>query len=143
MRIEGFLPVAAVRHAAERPPPTSFAAGLAAPAPPAVRSFAPTTTTLAPLAGMLAVQTLAVAGEGRRRAIRRGAALLETLDELQAALLDDGASAERIVARLALQLAKREPEQSDPELAAILDAIELRAHIEMAKIERDAGTAER
>ena len=26
---------------------------------------------------------------------------------------------------------------------AILDAIELRAHIEMAKIERDAGTAER
>ncbi len=92
---------------------------------------------------MLAVQTLAVAGEGRRRAIRRGAALLETLDELQAALLDDGASAERIAARLALQLAKREPEQSDPELAAILDAIELRAHIEMAKIERDAGTAER
>lgn len=141
MRIEGFLPVAAVRHAAERPPPGGFAAGLAAPAPPAMRSFAP--TTIAPLAGMLALQTLAVAGEGRRRAIRRGASLLETLDELQAALLDDGASAERIAARLAFQLSKREPEQSDLELAAILDAIELRAHIEMAKIERDAGTAGR
>jgi hypothetical protein len=90
---------------------------------------------------MLAVQALAAAEEGRRRSIRRGAALLATLDELQAALLEDGAAPEPIATRLARQLSKREPVEEDPDLTAILDAIELRAQVEIAKIERDAGTA--
>jgi hypothetical protein len=89
---------------------------------------------------MLAVQALAASEEGRRRAIRRGAALLATLDELQTALLEDEAAPEPIAARLAQQLSKREPVEDDPDLTAILGAIELRAQVEIAKIERDAGT---
>lgn len=143
MRIEGFLPTpaAAVRLASERTLPGSFAARLGTPAPTVAREFAP--ASIAPLAGMLAVQALAATGESRRRAIRRGTALLETLDELQAAMLGDEVPPERIAARLTLQLSKREPPGDDPALAAILDAIELRAHIEIAKIERDAETAGR
>lgn len=101
---------------------------------------APAMAALNRLTGVLALQEIRPPTAGRRRAIDRGEALLETLGELQAALLDDSgptAIAERLRAHVA---AWRGP-IDDPVLHEILDAIDLRAQVELAKLERDAGSS--
>jgi hypothetical protein len=117
----------------------AFASQLAAgsarlPRAGSVRSVA----SLTPLAGMLAVQQLSIPGEGRRRAIRRGAALLDALDELQTVLLGDHPSPAAVVERLQSRLAAAQEDGQDAVLTEILGAIDLRARVELAKLERDA-----
>jgi hypothetical protein len=93
--------------------------------------------SLAPFAGVLAVQQLTIPGEGRRRAIRRGAALLDALDELQTSLLG-GHAPPAAVERLRSRLGIGQEGGQDATLTEILGAIDLRAQIELAKLERDA-----
>ena len=86
--------------------------------------------------GLFALQ---IDGAGRRqKQLRRGAAALDTLDRLQAALLD-GADAD--VSELAGHLADREP-TGDPGLDSVLREIDVRAAVEIAKRQRaGAGRA--
>jgi len=68
----------------------------------------------------------------RRRAMRRGRGLLDALDDLKLALID-GRADPRALAGLAQSLAERRGETGDAGLDETLSAIEVRAHVELAK----------
>lgn len=94
-------------------------------------------TPLAPAAGLdalLALQAVGTSTEGRRRAVRRGRALLDQLDAIKADLLLGRVDEARLDA-LVTQLAGLR-EQSEPGLDAVLDDIELRVRVELAKFGR-------
>lgn len=85
-------------------------------------------------AALMALQGVEDPTERRRRAIRRGSGLLDRLDELKLALLggQDGAAA---LERLARSLREERPEDAEPGLKGVLDQIDLRAAVELAKAE--------
>ncbi|MGW8175771.1 MAG: flagellar assembly protein FliX [Stenotrophomonas sp.] len=70
----------------------------------------------------------------RRRAIRRGSGLLDRLDELKLALLNGDAD-EGALDRLARSLREERADDDDQDLNALLDQIDLRASVELAKAE--------
>ncbi len=93
-------------------------------------------TPLAPAAGLdalLALQAVGSSTEGRRKA-GRGRGLLDQLDAIKADLLVGQVDETRLDA-LATQLAQMR-EHSEPGLDAVLDDIELRVRVELAKFGR-------
>lgn len=75
-------------------------------------------------------------GGGNRRAKMRGDMLLDTLDQLRIGLLR-GAVNESVLHNLT-RMAKAQRDQiSDPQLLEIINEIDMRAQIELAKFERD------
>ncbi len=93
-------------------------------------SFTPTITTLS-------IDAVDMPGERRRRSIRRGAAILDVLDNVQAALLG-GADPRNLAQQLAGAIQERS-EEADPALSRILRQIETRAAVELAKLEAVGG----
>ncbi len=69
----------------------------------------------------------------RKRGVKRGQIILGALDDLKIALLDGRMPLERL-ARVAASVSERERDSDDPRLEAILDEIELRARVELAKL---------
>lgn len=100
--------------------------------PRGARSAAP----LATLDAILALQGEEDPGQRRRRAARSGREMLDALDALKAALLA-GRVAPETLAGIAGRLAALSA-TGDPELDAILGAIDLRARVELAKLGRAA-----
>ena len=98
------------------------------------------TAAAAPVAGMTGIDAIlalqAVDGplEGKKRALRRGRSLLDTLDEIKADLLIGHVSADKLDALVATLSDMRE--RSLPGLDAALDDIELRVRVELAKFGR-------
>jgi hypothetical protein len=96
------------------------------------------TSASAPLGSLDAL--LAMQGEGdvaerRRRTVKHGHDLLETLDALKAALLS-GRVGQAQLQRLAAQVATRGGSSGDPGLDEVVAHIELRAQVEIAKLAR-------
>gem|GEM_PF-4768799 len=91
----------------------------------------------APVAMLMAlpVEATALAGAGldRRRALRRGRAVLDALDRLKLAVLAGGSAAVALADLEAESLAA--PASGDGALDAILAAIHLRAEVELAKVQ--------
>ena len=90
-----------------------------------------------PMSGIdsiLALQEVDEVAERRARARRRGTLLLDKLEELKLALLSGTISPQALV-ELALLARGRREDSGDPELQAVLDQIELRAAVELAKFE--------
>lgn len=83
---------------------------------------------------LLALQAVDGPLTGRRKAVRRGASLLDMLDEIKTDLLIGRVSAERLD-RLTATLSEMR-EQSMPGLDSLLDDIELRVRVELAKFGR-------
>lgn len=86
------------------------------------------------LGGLLALQEVPDATqEGRRRSVARGDALLDGLDELRIGLLTGHVSRDKLtdMARLVRQA---RPMVDDLRLTELLDEIELRAAVELAKL---------
>lgn len=84
---------------------------------------------------LLALQEVDESGERRQRSRKRGDDLLDRLDEIRHGLLIGG------VPRAALQnlselVRSRRQEIADPQLQDVLDEIELRAAVELAKYEQ-------
>ena len=102
-------------------------------APARVASAAPVASMTA-IDAILALQAVDGPLEGRKKAMRRGRSLLDTLDEIKADLLIGRVSAERLDA-LSTMLAEIR-ERSLPELDAVLDDIDLRVQVELAKFGR-------
>lgn len=102
----------------------------------------PGTAGAATLAGLDAVLTLQTDAdtpqERRRRSVRRGHDLLDGLDRLKAALLG-GRVAVRDLRAIAGRLAERGTASGDPRLDGLMAEIELRAAVELAKLERRPG----
>lgn len=93
----------------------------------------------------MALQGVESATERRRRSIRRGRGLLDRLDELKMAMLG-GDDDENALDRLTRSLREDRPEDSAEDetggLSGLLDQIDLRAAVELAKAEvrRSAAT---
>lgn len=86
------------------------------------------------VSALMALQGVEDPTERRRRAIRRGGGLLDRLDDLKLAMLG-GEAGEAALERLARQVREDRPEDADPGLNAVLDQIDLRAAVELAKAE--------
>lgn len=83
---------------------------------------------------LLALQAVEDPLTGRRKAARRGHDLLDALDSMHVALLSGNVPVDRLE-RIASLLAMRQP-SDDPTLEALVDDIELRAKVELAKLGR-------
>ncbi len=84
------------------------------------------------LDAILALQSVEDPTQKKRRSVKRGRALLDNLEALKADLIVGKVSAtrlERIVA-----LVRQAREQVDPELDVVIEEIELRALVELAKL---------
>jgi hypothetical protein len=108
-----------------------FAAALAGEPPPAPATAAPALNTLDTL---LTIQEVPDAAAGRRRAVQRADSLLDRLDELRLGLLAGVLPRERLneLARLA---GSARAGFNDPGLTQLLDQIDLRVAVELAKLD--------
>tara|TARA_R110002051_G_scaffold55813_1_gene103631 strand:+ start:3453 stop:3719 length:267 start_codon:yes stop_codon:yes gene_type:complete len=80
----------------------------------------------------MALQGVEDVTERRRRAIRRGNGLLDRLEEVKLALLS-GEVGEGALERLARSLREERTLDGDADLDGLLDQIDLRAAVELAK----------
>ncbi|MEY3841527.1 flagellar assembly protein FliX [Brevundimonas sp.] len=95
---------------------------------------APAPSAVTDAAALMALQGVEDATERRRRAIRRGGGLLDRLDELKLALLA-GEAGDGALDRLTRTLREERPDDADAALNSLLDQIDLRAAVELAKAE--------
>ncbi|AWM77655.1 flagellar assembly protein FliX [Phenylobacterium parvum] len=109
--------------------PAAGASGPAAPSSPAAG-----TSGLMGVEALLALQDVGGPLEGRRRSVRRATRLLDVLDDLRIALIDGIMRPDQVRA-LASAIAEQRSSTGDPRLEAVLDEIETRAAVEMAKME--------
>jgi hypothetical protein len=86
------------------------------------------------LDALLALQEEPPAGERRRRAVRRAGRILDVLDDLKIALLE-GRISPAALHDLEGALREERLEMDDPGLKSVLDQIETRAAVELAKQE--------
>jgi hypothetical protein len=82
---------------------------------------------------LIALQEVPDALTGRARAARRGRDMLDLLDDVRDGLLEGRVSRATLARLLALVETKRE-DFVDPALKGVLDEIELRARVELAKL---------
>jgi len=85
------------------------------------------------LDALLAMQEVDDRAARRRQAKRRGEALLDQLEGLRRDLLMGAVPRERLAA-IARQVREQRAAVDDPALTAILDEIDLRAQVELAKL---------
>lgn len=72
---------------------------------------------------------------GRRRAVARGNAVLDLLERLKVELLGGGISPDRLSGlKAAAEAARSDAESAEPGLKDALEAIDLRAQVELAKL---------
>jgi hypothetical protein len=97
------------------------------------------TGAIAGVDGMLAAQEVpdALDERSRKQSVDRGAQLLDRLDSLRLRLLE-GAVPKDQLGELARLVRARKRAVEDPQLRDIIDEIELRVEVEIAKLARDA-----
>lgn len=95
---------------------------------------------VADVGALMALQGVEDPTERRRRAIRRGGGLLDRLDELKLALLS-GEAGEGALERLSRTIREERPVDDDPGLTSLLDQIDLRAAVELAKADLRGNAA--
>lgn len=88
---------------------------------------------LLPIDGLFQLQEVPDALAQRRRAVQRGSTLLDRLDDLRLALLAGSLSPGQL-AELQRAVTSERGLVSDPRLLAVLDEIDLRAKVELAKL---------
>ncbi len=93
------------------------------------------TTTIAAVESILTLQGIDDSTSGRSRGLAHGERLLDMLDEVRDGLLAGGIP-RATLNRLATAVSKRQEGFNDPKLQTVLDEIELRARVELAKLEQ-------
>jgi len=123
---------AATRRSERSKPSSSFADALKE-----VESAAPVSgaSAVTPISAVLAAQSVDQDAGSAGKARRRAEDILDRLDELRLGLIEGRLSPERIEALVAL-VAERRATVSDRRLRDILDDIDLRAQVELAKLGR-------
>lgn len=141
MKIEGSRPVDNVRYARGQRP--SAAGSFAAEMPQEARSAAQagSSVPLTAIDTLIALQEVPDVLAGKARAARRGRDMLDLLEDIRDGLLLGGISRATLNRLLQLVNAKRE-EFADPGLSALLDDIDLRARVELAKFQFADANAE-
>jgi len=95
------------------------------------------TASAAPVSGvqaLISAQEVDDATARSRRARKRAGSLLDRLDEIRMALLS-GVLPEGAILRLQAEVQTMRESVEDPDLSALLDDIDLRAQVELAKLE--------
>jgi hypothetical protein len=137
MRVETRQPIQSAGNVAGARRPeggAGFSLG-AAPGSPASAGAPAAAATLAGLDAVLLLQTESeTPQERRRRSAQRGQDLLDGLDRLKAALLG-GRVAPHELRAIAGRLNERAGPTGDPRLDGLMAEIELRAAVELAKLE--------
>lgn len=113
-----------------------FSVASTAPAP--TTESAATVSTASPVASvdaLLAIQEVPNERESKRQAVRRGGDMLDILDEIRMGILMGSVPQNRLE-QLVRLVEKRRDEFLDPNLSAVLDEIELRARVELAKLDK-------
>lgn len=90
---------------------------------------------IAALDSILTLQGMDDSTSGRSKGLARGRQLLDMLDEIRDGLLSGGVP-RTTLNRLATAVSQRHDHFADPKLQNILDEIELRARVELAKLEQ-------
>jgi hypothetical protein len=111
-----------------------FSIGVAAAEEVATGARAAGVVGIGSIDALLALQQVEDRPERRRKAVRRAGVILDVLDEIKLALLDGGvpaASLRRLVAAVRLERGGAD----ELRLQALLDEIETRAAVELAKLE--------
>ena len=90
------------------------------------------TTPVHAVSALLSIQEVDDSSEGRARARRRADDLLDQLEELRLAIMLGEVPLAQLE-NLARQLAQRQGQVDDPKLAQIINEIEIRAAVELAK----------
>ena len=99
-------------------------------APTAVAAPGPLTA----LDSILTLQGMDDSMNGRSKGLQHGEHLLDMLDQVRDGLLAGGIPRSTLN-RLAVAVGRRHESFADPKLQTVLDEIELRAHVELAKLE--------
>ena len=89
---------------------------------------------LTALDSILTLQGMDDSMNGRSKGLQRGEQLLDMLDQVRDGLLAGGIPRSTLN-RLAVAVGRRHEGFADPKLQGVLDEIELRAHVELAKLE--------
>ena len=92
-------------------------------------------TPLTPLDALLAVQEAGTSTQGRSKGLSRGTRMLDLLDDVRHGLLRGAIPVSKLESLLTAVKSQRD-HVDDPRLSEILDEIELRAAVELAKLER-------
>lgn len=90
---------------------------------------------LAAVETILTLQNIEDSTDGRSKATARGEQILDLLDHVRDGLLAGGIP-RTTLNRLASAVSRRQENFSDPRLQNVLDEIELRARVELAKLEQ-------
>jgi hypothetical protein len=91
---------------------------------------------IASVESILTLQGMDDSTNGRSRGLAHGQHLLDMLDEVRDGLLAGGIP-RATLNRLATAVGKRQEGFADPKLQSVLDEIELRARVELAKLEQN------
>jgi class II flagellar assembly regulator FliX len=89
---------------------------------------------LTALDSILTLQGMDDSTDGRSKGLAHGEHLLDMLDQVRDGLLAGGIPRSTLN-RLAVAVGRRHETFADPKLQGVLDEIELRAHVELAKLE--------
>ncbi len=90
---------------------------------------------LGSLDALLALQQTGSPLERKRRAIRRAGGLLDALDQVKLALLDESADPASALERLRLIVRDARAGTDEAALEGVLDEVDVRAEVELAKAE--------
>jgi hypothetical protein len=137
MKVTGTGGLAPPAGAASRPAGTASGfsvGGGAAPASTATTARVGGSAPVASADALLALQEVEGPLERRRRAVRRAGRLLDALDEVKLALLGGDQSGPALQ-RLAQAVREHRAGADDPMLEGVLDEIDTRAAVELAKAE--------
>jgi hypothetical protein len=138
MKIAGTGPIqtSSIRRRARRDGvgESAFSEHLDQPRSPAAASGA---APMSGIDGLLALQEVDDEGRQRRQARDHGEAILDRLDDIRHALLTGTLNPESLE-RLLKQVRSKRGNFTDPRLREVLDEIELRAAVELAKMGRAA-----
>jgi hypothetical protein len=104
---------------------------------PAGVTAAASVNTVSTLGALMALQEVGGPLERRRRAVKRADKILDALDGLKLELLE-GAPNPAALESLARSVREQRSMTDDPELEALLDQVETRAVVELAKLELPA-----
>ncbi len=115
-------------------------AGASAPPAPAQVSSVSGPSGVMGVEALIALQDVESPTERKRRSVRRAGHLLDELDKLKIALLGGELGAGQLDA-LARAVREQRSSTDDPRLEAVLDEIETRAAVELAKLEAAGGAA--
>jgi len=113
-------------------------AGAAADAAPATRLNA--ALGVNSIDALLTLQEVGGPLERRRKAVRRASVILDVLDEVKLALIDGSVPASAL-GRLIESVRQERGQTGDATLESLLDEIETRAAVELAKLEQHAPAA--